>query len=119
MKGAKLDMWSNRHTGPGALRLDIYTEAVVSTKEALRTDDLLHKPYNVLSNLDVVMNVNMIFNTVILDYCLASLNTHVACFNFIHDWPNLQFNVDCERQIFEKFFHGNFNLLAEFLPEIC
>ena len=37
-------MWSNRYTGPGALRLDIYTEAVVSIKETLRTDDLLHEP---------------------------------------------------------------------------
>ena len=28
-----------------------------------------------------------------------------------------QFTVDSERQIFEKLFHGRFNLLSEFLPE--
>ena len=33
------------------------------------------------------------------DYVLASHTTHVVCVNFIHEWRNLQFNVDCERQI--------------------
>ena len=27
--------------------------------------------------------------------------------------------VDCERQIFQKLFHGNFILLLGLLPEIC
>ena len=31
---------------------------------------------------------------------------------------DLQFKVDSERQIFWEIFHGNFNLLSEFLPEI-
>ena len=31
---------------------------------------------------------------------------------------DLQFNVDSERQIFEKLFHGRFILLSEFLLEI-
>ena len=53
------------------------------------------------------------------DYGLASHTTHVVCVNFIREWRNLQFNVDSERQIFEKLFHGRFNLLSEFLPEMC
>ena len=32
---------------------------------------------------------------------------------------NLQFNVVSELQIFEKLIHGSFNLLSEFLAEIC
>ena len=31
------------------------------------------------------------------DYGLASRTTHVVCFNFLHEWRNLQFNVDPER----------------------
>ena len=53
------------------------------------------------------------------DYGLASHTTHVVCVNFMREWWGLQFNVDSERQIFEKLFHGNFYLLSEFLPEIC
>ena len=34
--------------------------------------------------------------------------THVVCVNFIHEWRDLQFNIDSERQIFEKHFHGRF-----------
>ena len=40
------------------------------------------------------------------DYDLASYTTH--CVNFIHEWRNLHFNVDSERQIFGETFHGNF-----------
>ena len=42
------------------------------------------------------------------DYGLASHSTHVVCVNFMREWRDLQFNVDSERQIFEKLFHGNF-----------
>ena len=42
------------------------------------------------------------------DYGLASHTTHVVCVNFIRGWLDLQFNVDSERQIFEKFCHGRF-----------
>ena len=42
------------------------------------------------------------------DYGLASHTTHVVCINFIHEWRDLQFNVDSERQIFKKLFHGSF-----------
>ena len=42
------------------------------------------------------------------DYSLASHTTHVVCVNFIREWRDIQFNVDSERQIFEKLFHGNF-----------
>ena len=38
------------------------------------------------------------------DYDLASHITYVVCVNFIHEWRELQFKVDSERQIFEKFF---------------
>ena len=30
------------------------------------------------------------------------------CVYFVRDWRNLQFNVDSERQVLEKFFHGTF-----------
>ena len=42
------------------------------------------------------------------DYGLASYTTHVECINFICEWRDLQFNVDSERQIFEKHFHDRF-----------
>ena len=42
------------------------------------------------------------------DYGLSSHTTHVVCVNFIHESRDLQFNVDSERQIFEKLFHGRF-----------
>ena len=42
------------------------------------------------------------------DYGLASHTTHVVCVNFKHEWRDLQFNVDSERKIFEKLFHGRF-----------
>ena len=42
------------------------------------------------------------------DYNLASYTIHVLYFKFIHEWLELQFNVDSKRQIFEKFFMVNF-----------
>ena len=42
------------------------------------------------------------------DSDLASHTTYVVCVNFIHEWRDLHFNVDSERQIFEKLFHGRF-----------
>ena len=53
------------------------------------------------------------------DYVLASYNTHVVYVHFIREWWNLQFNVDSERQIFEKLFHGRYSDSQDFLPEIC
>ena len=53
------------------------------------------------------------------DYGLASHTTHVVCVNFIRQRRDLQFNVDSERQFFEKLFSWQFYLLSEFLPEIC
>ena len=50
---------------------------------------------------------------------LVSHATYVVCVNFIHQWRDLQFKVDSERQIFWETFHRNFYLLSEFLPEIC
>ena len=41
-------------------------------------------------------------------YSLASDTTHFVWVNFVREWRNLQFNVDSERQIFEKLFHGRF-----------
>ena len=35
-------------------------------------------------------------------YLLASHTTHIVCVNFIREWWDLQFNLDSERQIFEK-----------------
>ena len=40
------------------------------------------------------------------NYALASHTTHFECVNFIREWRDLQFNVDSERQIFEKLSHG-------------
>ena len=42
------------------------------------------------------------------DYGLDSHTIHVVCVNFIPEWRDLQLNVDSERQIFEKLFHGRF-----------
>ena len=42
------------------------------------------------------------------DYDLASYTTYVVCVNFIHEWQDLQFKENSERQIFE-------NLFSEFL----
>ena len=36
------------------------------------------------------------------DYGLASYTTQVVCVNFIRERRDLQFNVDSERQIYEK-----------------
>ena len=44
------------------------------------------------------------------DYVLASYTTQIMCNNFICEQRNLQFNIDSERQIFAKFFHGRFIL---------
>ena len=52
------------------------------------------------------------------DYDLASHTTYVACFHFIHEWQDLQFKVDSERQIFLRNVFLSFYLLSEFLPEI-
>ena len=39
---------------------------------------------------------------------LVSHTTYVACFNLIHEWLDLQFVVDSERQIFFwEMFHGS------------
>ena len=32
------------------------------------------------------------------------ITTYVVCFNFIHEWRDLQYKVDFERQIFEKLY---------------
>ena len=37
---------------------------------------------------------------------------------FITEWRDLQFKVDSEQQIFEKFFSWQFYLFSEFLPGI-
>ena len=53
------------------------------------------------------------------DYDLASHTIYVVCINFIHEWRDLQFKVDSERQIFwETFSCQFFYLFSEFLPEI-
>ena len=50
---------------------------------------------------------------------LVSHTTYVVCINFIHKWRDLQFKVNSERKSSWETFHGSFNLLSEFLPEIC
>ena len=39
---------------------------------------------------------------------LVSHTIYVVCVIFIHKWWDLQLNVDSERQIFKKLFHGTF-----------
>ena len=51
-------------------------------------------------------------------YGLASHTIHVVCANFIHEWRDLQFKVDSERQIFEKLFHGRFITLRVFATNL-
>ena len=50
------------------------------------------------------------------DYSLAYHTTHVVCVHFMHEWWDLQFNVDSERQIFETIFHGR-NIYSELIAE--
>ena len=38
--------------------------------------------------------------------------------NFIREWRDLQFNIDSERQIFEKLFHGRFIFTLKVLLKI-
>ena len=38
------------------------------------------------------------------DHDLVSHTIYVVCVNFIHNWWDLQFKVDSERQLFEKLF---------------
>ena len=45
---------------------------------------------------------------------LVSHTTYVVCVNFIHNWRDLQFKVDSERQIFWETFHGNFIYFQSF-----
>ena len=45
---------------------------------------------------------------IISHYGLASHTTHIVCINCIGKWRDLQFNIDSERQIFNKLFHGSF-----------
>ena len=51
-------------------------------------------------------------------YDLASHTTYVVFVNFIHEWPDIKFVVDFERQIFEKLFMEIF-IYSEFLPQVC
>ena len=56
-----------------------------------------------------------------LDYGLTSYTTFVVVYDsLIHEWRDLQFKDDSERQIIIlKNFPWLFYLLFEFLPEIC
>ena len=51
------------------------------------------------------------------DYGLASRNTYVVCVKFIHEWLDLQFKIDSERQIIEKLFHGRLIYSQSFCQE--
>ena len=90
--------------------------------------------------------VDITIHTYIIDNYNHSVS-HIVCVNFIHQWQDLQFKVDSERQIFKKLFmpifftlrvfprtyslkstlnerflksfSWQFFLLSEFLPEIC
>ena len=48
------------------------------------------------------------------DYGVVSHTTHIVCFNFIHEWRDLQFNIDNEQQTFKKLFQGRFITLRVF-----
>ena len=59
------------------------------------------------------------YNPLVRIIDLVSHATYVVCVNFMHNWLDLQFKVDSERQIFWETFNGNFIYFSEFLPEIC
>ena len=42
------------------------------------------------------------------NYGLASHTTYIVCVHFIRELRDLQFNVDSERQIFQKSFNDMF-----------
>ena len=49
---------------------------------------------------------------------LISHTIYIAWVNFMHDWQDELFEVDSERQIFDKVFHDNSILLLMLLPRI-
>ena len=60
------------------------------------------------------------YNPLVRIIDLVSHITYVVCVNLIHEWQDLQFKVDSERQISLRNFSWQFfNLLSEFLPETC
>ena len=71
------------------------------------------------SNKAIVLKATHIY---IIGHCnpsvrfigLVSHTTYVACVNFIHKWRDLQFEVNYERQIFEKLFMTNLLTLRVF-----
>ena len=60
------------------------------------------------------------YNTSIRNIDLVSHTNYVVCVNFTHEWRDLQFKIDSERQIvLRNMPWKQFYLLLEFLPEIC
>ena len=53
------------------------------------------------------------------NYGLSSHTNHVVCVHFISEWLYLQFNVNFERKIFEKLFHGGFILLWRHILQLA
>ena len=55
-----------------------------------------------------VRNVIGHYNPLVGITDLVSHTTYVVCVNFKHNWRDIHFKVDCERQIFWETFHGSF-----------
>ena len=56
-----------------------------------------------------------LYNSSVRIMDLVSDTTNVVCVNFIRDWWDLQFNVDFERQIFDKLFMAVLTILRVFV----
>ena len=50
------------------------------------------------------IHIHTYINGLIQNYDLAFHTTYSVCVNFIHEWQDLQFNIDSERQIYWEAF---------------
>ena len=48
------------------------------------------------------------------DYGLVSHTAHVVCVNFMHEWRDIQFNVDSESRFLRNFFMADLLLTLRF-----
>ena len=63
----------------------------------------------IIINIHTYIHILLVITT-LQSELRPSFSHHLCYVNrfFIHNWRDLQFKVDFERQIFEKLFHGNF-----------
>ena len=74
----------------------------------LKNDNFSRRENSQMNNFYKHIHITYILNWSLQpfsqDYDLVSHTTYVVCVNFVHEWRDLQFKVDSERQIFDKVF---------------